>query len=256
MLNLWHAVIFGVVEGFTEFLPISSTAHLILTAKLIGLSQDNFLKTFEIAIQAGAIIAVLILYWKKLLNIKIIKKLIVAFIPTGILGLIFYKLIKNYLLGSFSVILWSLALGGLLMILFEKFFKEKSDVSEDISSISYKKCFSIGLFQSIAMIPGVSRAAATILGGIYLGLKRRTIVEFSFLLAVPTMLAATGLDLIQGANFSESQFKFLAIGFLVSLITAVLSIKFLLAYIRKHNFTNFGFYRILIVFLFLIFLVF
>ncbi len=256
MLNLFHAIILGIVEGVTEFLPISSTAHLILTADLLKIPQTEYIKSFEIIIQLGAILAVVVLYWKKFLDFEFLKKLIIAFIPTGILGLLFYKIIKTYLLGNINVVLWSLALGGLALILFEKYFTKKDEARElDVRDISYKHCIFLGLFQSIAMIPGVSRSAATIIGGLTLGIPKRTIVEFSFLLAVPTMAAATGLDLLKNASsFSASQANSLALGFIVSFVMAIISIRWLLGYIKNHTFTAFGVYRIALVILFLIYL--
>ncbi|MDD4988843.1 MAG: undecaprenyl-diphosphate phosphatase [Candidatus Pacebacteria bacterium] len=248
----FSALILGIVEGFTEFLPISSTAHLILVSKLIGISQDNFVKTFEIAIQSGAILAVIILFWKKFTNIENLKKIVVAFIPTGIIGLALYKIVKTYLLGNIPVVLSALLLGGIILIIFEKKFKEKTGTSvKNIQDMSYKQSAYVGLYQAIAIIPGVSRSGATILGGMLLGISRETIVEFSFLLAVPTMLAATGLDLLKNLHaFSSAQFGTLGLGFIASFVTAIIGIKFLLDYIRKHSFSAFGVYRIIIAILF------
>ena len=254
-MNILHAIIFGIVEGVSEFLPISSTGHLILTAQILKVSQSNFVKSFEIAIQLGAIFSVVVLYFKSLLvDLKIIKRLVMAFIPTAIIGLIFYKLAKRYLLGNSHVVLWSLLIGGIFLIVFELLHREKADATDNVVSISYSQAIFIGLFQSIAIIPGVSRSAATIIGGLLLGLKRKTIVEFSFLLAVPTMLAATMLDLSKNVNsFTHSQFIFLLVGFITSFIIALLAIKFLLAFIQKHSFIAFGVYRILIALLFFFF---
>lgn len=251
-MNLIDAVSLGIVEGISEFLPISSTGHLILTAKIMGLTQTEFLKTFEIAIQLGAVLAVVFLYWKKLLvNRDIFLKVAAAFIPTAILGAIFYKIIKSVLLDSQKVVLVSLFVGGILLIIFEYFHKEKAEAVDDLEKISYKNAILIGLFQSISMVPGVSRSAATILGGLLLGLKRKTIVEFSFLLAVPTMMAATGLDLLKShSHFSSDQLGFLLVGLVVSFVVALLSVKFLLHFIQKHNFAWFGVYRILVAVLF------
>lgn len=251
-MDFLQAIIFGVVQGISEFLPISSTGHLILTGQFLGLSQTEFLKSFEIAIQLGSILSVIVLYWRQLFtDWETIKRITVAFIPTGILGLIFYKIVKQYLLSSNAVVLWSLFLGGALLIIFELWHKEKEDVDEEVVRISYKQSFLIGIAQSVAMIPGVSRSAATILGGLALGIKRKTIVEFSFLLAVPTMLAATGLDLIKNANqFSLSQWNFLAVGFIISFIVALISIKFLLNFIKKHSFIPFGIYRMVVALIF------
>jgi undecaprenyl-diphosphatase len=252
MTDYFYAFIFGLVEGVTEFLPISSTGHLILTAKILGLSQTEFMKTFEIAIQLGAILSVVVLYGRSLLvNLEILKRIAAAFVPTAVLGFIFYKMIKKFLLASDTVVLWALFLGGVFLIVFELLHRERPEAIEDLAHLSYKKAVLIGIFQSVAMIPGVSRAAATICGGLILGLKRRTIVEFSFLLAVPTMAAATALDLFKNQeSFSTSQLGFLAVGFITSFVIAILSIKFLLHFIKNHTFIPFGIYRIAVALLF------
>ena len=250
-MDILHTFILGVVEGVTEFLPISSTGHLILVGELLKIPATNFQKSFDIIIQLGAILSVIVLYWKTLWNIEIIKKLIVAFIPTGIIGLSLYHIVKTYLIGNHTIVLWSLLLGGIALIIFELWHKEESTATARIEDISYRQAVYIGLFQSLAIIPGLSRSAATIVGGLVLGLSRVTIVEFSFLLAVPTMLAASGLDLIKNASsFSTDQFGTLALGFVVSFIVAIFSIKFLLGFIKKHNFIPFGIYRIVIAILF------
>ncbi len=246
-------IILSIVEGISEFLPISSTGHLILTAHLLKLEQTNFLKSFEIAIQLGAILSVVALYGKRMaMDLKVLKRVIVAFIPTAIIGFVFYKIIKNVFFGSSHIVVWSLLSGGIFLIIFELFHHENKDAGDEIYSISYIQAFIIGIFQSIAIIPGVSRAAATIIGGLMLGMKRKTIVEFSFLLAVPTMGAAVALDLIKSAGtFKPSDFLFLSIGFWVSFVVALLSIRFLLGFIKNHNFIPFGIYRIILALLFL-----
>ena len=244
-MNLFHAVILGVVEGITEFLPISSTGHLILTVKLLGLTSSEFLKSFEIMIQLGAILAVVMLYWRSLLNLEVSKRVLVAFLPAAVIGLILYKLIKQFLLGNTQVVLWALFVGGLFLIIFERFHRENEASSDELASLPYSKCLFIGLFQCLAMVPGVSRSGATILGGLALGLRRKTVVEFSFLLAVPTMLAATALDLVKNAaSFSHDQAAFLLAGGVASFVIAILSIRFLLRFIRFHSFIPFGVYRI------------
>jgi len=257
-MTIVESIILGIIEGITEFLPVSSTGHLILAADLLHISESSFVTSFEIIIQLGAILAVVFLYWKTLIQIENIKKLIVAFIPTGIIGLTVYKMIKQYLLGNEYVVVAALFVGGIVLIIFELFHKESAGVSEapdGIRDVSYKQALGIGLFQSLAVVPGVSRSAATIIGGLLLGLKRKTTVEFSFLLAVPTMCAATGLDLLKNAShFSRSEADVLAVGFIVSFIVALLSIKFLLVYIQKHNFIPFGIYRILLALIFWLFL--
>lgn len=251
-MNIFNVLIFGIVEGITEFLPISSTGHLILTAHLLNFKQTEFLKSFEIFIQLGAILAVVVIYWRMLLtDRKVWKRIFVAFLPSACIGLALYRIFKAFLLGRSEIVLWSLFIGGALLIIFELFYKEKEDAGDTLDSISYKQSFYIGLFQSIAIIPGVSRSAATIVGGLCLGLKRKTIVEFSFLLAIPTMLAATALDLIKSANsFESGQLFILFTGFLVSFAVAVAAIKFLLRFIKRNNFILFGVYRICIALLF------
>ena len=243
------ALILGIVQGISEFLPISSTGHLILASHLMGLRHTEFLKSFEIAIQAGTILSVVALYWRSLMvDFEVIKRLAVAFLPTGLLGLTLYRLIKGYLLGSETVVLCSLLIGGILIIAFERWYREGENATGEIRAMSYKNALIVGLFQSVAMIPGVSRSAATILGGLLLGLKRKTIVEFTFLLAVPTMLAATGYDLIKsGSQFSLDQVQYLLIGFVTAFVVALLSIKFLLRFIKTHTFIPFGIYRIVLV---------
>lgn len=251
-MNVMHAIILGVVEGVTEFLPISSTGHMILAGHLLGLTQTEFLKTFEIAIQLGAILAVVVLYARTLLvNIEVVKRIAAAFIPTAVVGAVLYKIVKHVLMGNQQIVLWSLFLGGIFLIVFDMQHREKPDSLDKIETIPYRTAVMIGLFQSLAMVPGVSRAAATIIGGLLLGMKRKTIVEFSFLLAIPTMAAATVLDLLKSApTFSSDQFVLLGIGFIVSFIVAIGSIKFLLHFIKTNNFVVFGIYRIIVACLF------
>ncbi len=251
-MNLLHAIILGIVEGLTEFLPISSTGHLILTARLLRIPSSDFLSTFEIAIQAGAILAVLVLYGKMaLFNIKILKRITAAFLPTAFIGFFLYKVIKQVLLNNVPVVLISLFVGGIFLIVFERFYDAKRVDTEALENITYKQCVLIGLFQSLAVIPGVSRSAATIVGGLILGINRKVIVEFSFLLALPTLLAATGFDLLKsGYFFPANQWDLLAVGFIVSFFVALLSIKFLIHYIKNHSFTVFGFYRVALAVLF------
>lgn len=247
-MSILIIAILAIVEGITEFLPVSSTGHLILTSRLLCIPQTEFLKSFEISIQLGAILSVVVLYWRMIItDFKTLKKIAVAFIPTGIIGLLLYKLVKTFLLGNSSVVLWSLFLGGIFIIVFELFHREKDNSAGEMGSVSYRQAFLIGVFQSLAIVPGVSRSAATIIGGLMLGLKRRTIVEFSFLLAVPTMAAAVGLDLIKsGSSFTPQQFGYLSIGFILSFVTAMLAIKFFLSFIRKNSFMLFGIYRVLL----------
>jgi undecaprenyl-diphosphatase len=248
-LDTFHAVILGIVEGVTEFLPISSTAHLILASRALGLADSEFLKSFEIIIQLGAILSVVVLYWNRFLNLEVLKKLVVAVIPTGVIGLTVYKAIKGYLLGNVAVVLITLVVGGVALIIFER-FQQRDDRDVDFAEITYKKAFLIGLFQAIAVIPGVSRSAATIVGGSLLGVSKRTIVEFSFMLAVPTMLAATGLELVKNRAALDGNLAVLAVGFVVSFVTAILAIKSFLGYIKKRDFSMFGWYRIVLALVF------
>ena len=251
-MNFLHVVILGIVEGITEFLPVSSTGHMMLTAKLLNINQSEFIKSFEIAIQLGAILSVVVLYFDRLAkNLQIIKRLLVAFLPAAVMGLLLYKLIKKYLLANNEVVLISLFVGGIFLIIFELFHREKDSAIEELAGISYKQALFIGFFQSLGMIPGVSRSAATIIGGLVVGLKRKTIVEFSFLLAIPTMLGATALDLFKNAHyFKPDQFISLGAGFVISFFVAIASIKFLLGFINRHSFISFGIYRVIVALLF------
>ena len=251
-MTILHSIIMGIVEGLTEFLPISSTAHLIFTGELLKIPPSDFLKSFEISIQLGAILSVVILYWKRVFsNINIIWKLAAAFIPTSIIGLIFYKLVKGYLMDSNLIIAISLLLGGIIIILFENWYAKKNIsevvVDTDLNAITYKQAIILGVVQAIAIIPGVSRAGATIIGGLAQGIKRKTIVEFSFLLAIPTMLAATALDLYKNPMvFVGNQLTLWIVGFVVSFLTAIIGVKFLIKYVQKNNFKVFGWYRIVL----------
>ena len=248
-MTLLDAIILGIVEGITEFLPVSSTGHLILASALLKLKDSEFLKSFEIAIQLGAILSVVVLYARSLIKDReLVQKTIVAFLPTCIIGLLAYKLVKQYLLGNELIVVASLLIGGLILILFEWFQRGKPEGSKQIT---YSQAIYIGLFQCISMIPGVSRSAATIIGGLVIGIERKTIVEFSFLLAVPTMAAATALDIYKSASlFSSTEIELLLIGFVISFVVALFSIKFLLRYIQNHTFIAFGIYRILVALLF------
>jgi len=243
-LGYFDAVVLGVVEGLTEFLPVSSTGHLTIAEKFLGLEIDAPAVTaFTAIIQFGAILSVVVLYWRKFLNWDVLRKLVVAVIPTGVIGLTVYKAVKGYLLGNLTVVLLSLLIGGIALIVFER-FNTGSESDVDFAEITYRKAFFIGLFQAIAVIPGVSRSAATIVGGSLIGVSKRTIVEFSFMLAVPTMLAATGLELVKSRAALAGNYGLLAVGFVVSFITAIIAIKSFLGYIKKRDFSLFGWYRI------------
>lgn len=250
-MTIIQAIILGLVEGISEFLPISSTAHLILSAKLLKIPSTDFLSSFLISIQLGAILSVAVLYaktiWKKPI---IILKIAAAFIPTAIIGLASYQLVKHFLFESLLTISLALLLGGIVLIFLEKYFKTKTHQNkneEKLEDISYKKAAYIGLFQSLAIIPGISRSAATIMGGLSLGISRKNIVEFSFLLALPTMLAATALDIYKNPPMLNNETILVwAIGLTVSFITAIIGIRFFLKYIKKNDFQIFAWYRIII----------
>lgn len=247
-----EAVVLGVIEGISEFLPISSTGHLILSSHLLGIPDSTFLTSFIITIQCGAIAAVLTLYWRSFLNIEILKRLFVAFVPTAIIGFTIYPYVKGFLLGNEYVVVASLFIGGVILILFERWYKEPVCAANDsMESITYKQAIFLGLFQAIAIIPGVSRSGATIVGGLLLGLRRTSIVEFSFLLAVPTMGAATAYDLLKNYHtFPQADISLLAIGSVAAFFSALIALRFLITYVKTHTFTAFGWYRIVIATLF------
>ncbi|MEZ4103277.1 MAG: undecaprenyl-diphosphate phosphatase [Candidatus Paceibacterota bacterium] len=258
-MNFFDTLILGTVEGLTEFLPVSSTAHLIVTGNLLKIPETEFFKTFVIVIQLGAILAVVLIYWQRVLkNLNLTKKIITAFIPTAVIGFILYKIVKNFLFENLKTIALALIIGGIIIIIFEILQKNKieKENEEPLENISYKKSFLIGVIQALAIIPGVSRSGATIIGGMALGISRKNIVEFSFLLAVPTLLAATGYDLIQSKiAFSSEDFLAISLGFLFSFVFAYLAIKFFIRFIQTNSFVIFGVYRIFAGLLILIFLI-
>lgn len=244
-MTVFEALVLGIIEGITEFLPISSTAHLVLAGHALGHAESPFAKSFDIIIQFGAILSVVALYWRKFLNWNVLVKLAVAFIPTGIIGLTVYRILKEHLLDNLTVILLALVLGGVGLIVFSR----RTDVGKeeiDFTEISYRRALLIGLFQAIAIVPGVSRSAATIVGGSLIGVSKRTIVEFSFMLAVPTMLAATAYDLYKSQDALSGNYDVLAVGFVVSFVTAIAAIKSFLAFIKNRSFAAFGWYRIVL----------
>jgi undecaprenyl-diphosphatase len=245
-MDFLHAIILGVVEGVTEFLPISSTGHLILADQILKLPETEFLKSFEIIIQLGAILAVLFLFIKKVWNnLELVKKTAVAFLPAAIIGFGLYKLIKGYFLGNSLLVLIMLFFGGLVFLWLER--KPREPGLEDLKNLTYRQAFLIGLCQALAVVPGVSRSGATILGGLSVGLSRRAIVEFSFLLAVPTMFAATGYDLLKsGASFGVEDWQILVVGFITAFVTALIAVRWFLNFVSNNSFKVFGWYRIII----------
>lgn len=246
-MKIIDSIILGAVEGLSEFLPISSTGHLILAGKILEIPSTEFFKSFLIIIQLGAIAAVIVIYLRDFFNWATLKKIIVGTIPTAIIGFGFYKIIKNNLLESESVVLWAILLGGIILIIFEMFYRGPDVPREEAREITYSQALYIGIFQSLAVIPGVSRSAASILGGLMLGIPRATIVKYSFLLAVPTIAGATLLDVAKNPTmFQATGLTPLLIGFFTAFIVAFFSIKFLLRFIKKNTFTPFGIYRVIL----------
>ncbi len=249
-MNIIESIIIAIVEGITEYIPISSTGHMIITEKLLGVEENDFVKVFTVAIQLGAILSVLVLYRKKFFDLKNISfylKLAIGVIPAIVLGFLFSKKI-DALLGSSTTVALALLLGGILLLFIDKVFTQNKIHNE--KELSFLKAFIIGCWQCLAMVPGVSRSAASIIGGMQQQLTRHAAAEFSFFLAVPTMLAASGYKLFkyyrQNAGFSNHELQLLAIGNLVAFIVALLAIKFFIGFLQKHGFKVWGIYRIIL----------
>jgi undecaprenyl-diphosphatase len=236
-VTYFQTIILALIEGLTEFLPISSTGHLILAEKLLGITATEFTKSFTIVV----------LYWKRIAHSRHLwKQLAIAFIPTGILGFTLYKFVKVFLLDNVLVTVLALFAGGIALLIIDRLPKLNHG-SKKNTSLSTGNLISIGLFQSLSMIPGVSRSAASITGGLFSGLSRVEAVEFSFLLAIPTMVAASGYDLLKtGFSFTGNQYLLIGIGSLFSFLSALLAVKAFTSFVGKHNFTIFAVYRILL----------
>jgi len=248
-MNYLHAVILAIIEGITEFLPVSSTGHMIIGSSLMGIAHENFTKTFTVAIQFGAILSVIVLYWRRFLqSVDFYKKLIVAFIPAVVFGVLLKKEI-NMMLGNVLVVACSLLIGGVIFLLLDKWFQRAEEKgSHELNSDG--AAFKIGLFQVIAMIPGVSRSAATIIGGLTQNLNKRAAAEFSFFLAVPTMFAATCKEMYDlyndGGGISHEQVNLLLVGNVVAFVVAIIAIKAFINFLVSHGFKVFGYYRIIV----------
>lgn len=256
--NTIAAIILGLVEGITEFLPISSTGHLILTSHYLGLEGEK-IKIFEVFIQLGAILAVAILYWNRFLGLLDFKapkdaksfrginglsKLALACLPALVCGALFHSTIKGYLFYPRPVAL-ALIVGGLALMVIERVVKKPS--TETLDAISHKQALLVGVFQCFSLWPGISRSASTIVGGLVVGLPRSLAAEFSFLVAVPIMVAATGYDLLKGLeHLSPDDTKMFAIGFIVSFLSALLAVKIFIQLVGKYSLVSFGIYRILL----------
>jgi len=240
-MNWIEAIIISIVEGITEFLPISSTGHMIITEKILGIQSNEFVKIFIVNIQFGAILSVIVLYWKKFIkSLVFYYKLFVAFIPAAIAGLIFGDYIDK-LLDNVIIVAISLVAGGIILVFVDSLFKNPAKNQE----ITYMKALRIGLFQIIAMIPGVSRSAATIIGGLTQKLTRKNAAEFSFFLAVPTMFAASVYKLYKSYDsVTVDNIGMLITGNIIAFIVAMLAIKSFVTYLANHGFKIFGYYRI------------
>jgi undecaprenyl-diphosphatase len=243
-MNWSSVLILAVVQGLTEFLPVSSTGHMILVSNFLHFEQTDFLDTFQIVVQVGAILAVLSKYWSVLLKRRDYWLLMTAaFIPTTIIGYLGYSTVKSFFLGNVTVTMVGLLLGGVILLVIEKWFSS----TKSLDSLSIKNAVFIGLLQAIAIIPGVSRSASTIIGGQVVGLSRKAAVEFSFLLGMPVLMAAAGFELLQtSVVFSAEQWGQITVGILVSFVVARLSVDWLLSFVEKNSLAIFGWYRIAI----------
>ena len=249
-MSIIQAIILAIIEGLTEFLPVSSTGHMIIGSSLMGIASHPFVKVFTVAIQFGAILSVVVLYWRRFFqNFRFYIRLLVAFLPAAFFGLLFKKHIDR-LLEDVTVVAFALIAGGIVFLFMDGYFArqaERGSHSED--DISLPRAFRIGMFQVISMIPGVSRSAATIIGGVTQGLSPVTAAEFSFFLAVPTMFAATCKSIWdyideEGGTFSGNDLLLLAVGNVVAFVVATFAIRTFMQFLHKHGFKVFGYYRI------------
>lgn len=249
-ITFFTAIILGVVEGLTEFAPISSTAHILISGKVLGLPSSDFFTVFTIAIQSGAILAAIVFFWKTVLkNLSLIPKVILGFIPTAIVGLLIHSYISTIFEYTWIIALM-LILGGVILL-----FLKPNDSPTELVSISYKEAFLIGCAQILAFIPGVSRSGATLIGGTTMKIPRSHIVTFSFLLGVPTILGASIFELRSTPSLSKPEWSLLIIGGIVAFITALLTIKWFINLLTKKPLSWFGWYRIIIGIIVLIFIV-
>ena len=247
-MSIVEAIVLAIIEGLTEFLPVSSTGHMIIASSLMGIASDPFTKTFTVAIQLGAIFSVIVLYWNRFFQSwNFYFKLAVAFLPAAILGFFLNDVIDR-LLERVDVVAYTLIIGGIIFLFIDKLFKEVEE--NGMTEVSYPVAMKIGFFQTIALVPGVSRSAATIIGGLTQKLNKKTAAEFSFFLAVPTMFAATAYKLLKfykaGNSFGGEEFTLLAVGNVVAFIVALLAIKSFIGFLTRHGFKVFGYYRIIL----------
>lgn len=255
-MTIMDSIILGIIEGFTEFLPISSTGHLIVASEFLNLEQTAVNKAYEVIIQFAAILAVVLNYSEKFTfkHIELWKKITLAFIPIGAVGFLFASQIKT--LFSISVVAVMFIVGGIIFLIIEKLYTPKEHFIDDVENVSYKQALYIGLAQIAALIPGTSRAGATIIGAMLVGLTRKASAEFSFLLAFPVMCATTAYDLLKHYHdFTTSNLTVLLVGFVVSFIVAYLTIKLFLKFLEKFTFVAFGLYRIIFGLILLLFFI-
>ena len=238
-----EALILAIIEGITEFLPISSTGHMVIASTFMGISDNTLTKNFEIVIQLGAILSVVVLYWRKFLtSFRFYLKLAFAFLPAAVAGFFLEDYI-DLLLANVWVVVASLILGGIILIFVDQWFRHAEGMEEQ--EASWFQCFKIGCFQCIAMIPGVSRAAATIIGGMAVGLNRRTSAEFSFFLAVPTMLGASAKKMMASyTTIQNHDIAILIFGNSIAFVVAIVAIRAFIGFLKQHGFKWFGYYRI------------
>jgi len=249
-MNLLEAIILAIIEGITEYLPVSSTGHMIIASSFMKIAGDDFTKLFTIVIQLGAILSVVVLYWKRFFqSVDFYLKLFVAFIPAVILGLLFNDLIDELLESPVTVAI-TLILGGFILLKVDDWFADNEKNTPEHTEISYLTALKIGFFQCLAMIPGTSRSGASIVGGMTQKLNRKTAAEFSFFLAVPTMFGATAKKLYDyykaGFELSSEQINYLIIGNIVAFVIALIAIKSFIDYLSKKGFKIFGYYRIIL----------
>ncbi|MDD2451090.1 MAG: undecaprenyl-diphosphate phosphatase [Sulfurovum sp.] len=246
-MDIIQAIIIGIIEGFTEFLPISSTGHMIVASKFLGVSQNHLIKAYEVIIQFAAIMAVLLLYREKISfkKISLWQKLFIAFLPLAVVGFIFKDLIKT--LFSVEIVAWMFIVGGIIFLIVEKFYKEERSHTSNVEQVNMKQALWIGFAQIFSLIPGTSRAGATIIGGLLVGLDRKTSAEFSFLLAIPVMAAVSGYDLLKHySEFADANWGAFVVGFVTAFVVAYLTIKLFLVFLQRFTFVAFGWYRILL----------
>ncbi len=247
-MNIFEVIVLAIIEGLTEFLPVSSTGHMIIASSLMGIQSDDFVKLFTVAIQLGTILSVVVLYWKRFFrSFDFYFKLLAAFIPAVIFGLLFSKKIDELLESPLTVAI-SLVVGGVILIFVDNWFKNAT--VDDADQISYPTAIKIGIFQCLAMIPGVSRSGASIVGGMTQKLTRKAAAEFSFFLAVPTMFAATAKKLYDfykdGHTINSQQLNLLLIGNVIGFVVALIAIKSFIGYLTKNGFRAFGIYRVIV----------